>query len=346
MSFSDEIAANFDHLNTKGYILIRNGLENVDESEIEFGRRGVETENYTNVFKFVEKNVMPLVSQHLGFKSPIFGKTHMSDNHNPTTFHRDCYALYQTETSMPKNLYSIISNKKNLQLFQEYPIRLPYHLPQALTMVIFLDSTQFTVIEGSHLMTRVNIFDALPIYWNNYLKINVNVGDIVIFYSHLIHKGYYYPLSLQQSHRRVIQCFELFPNQEQSDFEMRYTAYMGISAETDGISSGSSGGGDITDADDVVKQNELKMERLRSLRILLLKIILSVPIVAWISQMIFYFWMIFNLHEYQLMNLFRNNKQRSKKKRMNMGVPDLDKERKPWREYGSHNYRTDDKFDE
>ena len=98
------IASNLCNLNSKGFVLIRDCLNGVQEEEIKFGQNAIENDNYRDVLKFTHKYFIPKVKQPLGFKSPTFGIAHMTDNNNPTTFHRDYYAIYRNENEMPSKL--------------------------------------------------------------------------------------------------------------------------------------------------------------------------------------------------------------------------------------------------
>ena len=330
MSLSDAIQANYEQLNTNGYLLIRDGLSKTPQKEIETAREAVENDDYVTIFGFMKSRVFPVLESHLGWTSPIIGLTHMSDNDNPTTFHRDLFAVFNTESEVPNLLVNKLNKYKqdrNTSKKEQFPTLLYKHsnISQQLTLVIYLDETEVSVIEGTHLLTRVNPLDAVSMYFTKYRRNFVNCGDIIVFYSHLIHKGAYYPNfnifdSNRKIHRRVIQSFDVYPNRFESDFEMAHVEMSGMQLK-----------------ENKSEEEEAKLENMRQKRVLILKIVLGLPLITGILQFFFFLWMIFQLHEYQLLNLLRERKEVKKNKENKEIVI-------AWRRYGSFHYRCIDDF--
>jgi ectoine hydroxylase-related dioxygenase (phytanoyl-CoA dioxygenase family) len=64
------------------------------------------------------------------------------------------------------------------------------------------------VIPGSHTKLFMNFNDSIKSLGNR-KKIYIEQGDILLFYSNLLHRGIF---TENLTHRRLIQVFEIFPS--------------------------------------------------------------------------------------------------------------------------------------
>jgi hypothetical protein len=110
-------------------------------------------------------------------------KYRVSDTDNKvdaSTFHRDCFALPGTEG-------------------------------RTLTCVVYLDNAVMEVIPGSHRLACASTMQALSLFRRG-RKIAMRPGDILVFYSTLLHRGVF---DIKSEHRRLIQIFACARNAQE-----------------------------------------------------------------------------------------------------------------------------------
>src|SRR5579872_1061911 len=83
-------------------------------------------------------------------------------------------------------------------------------LEPCFTVLTYLDSSCMEIIPKSHKYPHMTYGQALDQFRNNRLKVCLRKGDLLIFQSTLIHRGIF---TENLPHRRLIQVFEVFPNQ-------------------------------------------------------------------------------------------------------------------------------------
>lgn len=74
------------------------------------------------------------------------------------------------------------------------------------TVLHYFDVTQMEVIPGSHLNICDTYYNAVKSF-SKYVRIQMSPGDILIFYSSLLHRGVF---TERKAHRRLIQIFEVY----------------------------------------------------------------------------------------------------------------------------------------
>lgn len=138
--------------------------------------------DYARMISFIRQRMFGALRQHLDWEGPIdFVKLRVSDNNNSADaagFHRDL--IYQGK---------------------EHEFTPPFF-----TCLTYFDHTVLEVIPGSHNIPGYKLMD-LPSLYASKQKIAINPGDILLFYSSLLHRGIF---TEKLPHRRLIQVFEVF----------------------------------------------------------------------------------------------------------------------------------------
>lgn len=171
-------------LQTQGYILLENVI---DQRSIEYARSCMRDDvvDYTSLYKFIANKVLATVNTIMNGTtndwdlSPI--KYRVSDNNNSIdagAFHRDILCIEEW-----------------------YP---------ALTCCCYLDETVMQVIPKSHMLLGESYWNAINIFTTR-VNVRVKPGDILLFHSTMLHRGVF---TKRQPHRRIIQIFDIFKNQE------------------------------------------------------------------------------------------------------------------------------------
>jgi len=168
---------NETELEKNGYLLFRNATDigNVYSSFSNDGKL-----DYDSIKKYIENVMLDTVDKNLNWKSDYI-KFRVSDNNNSSdasTFHRD-----------------IIAQKNEI-------------LP-SFTVLSYLDSTIMEIISESHKDLFISYTDLMKTYKKK-KQIYMNPGDILIFYSTLLHRGIF---TENTKSRKLIQVFEVFPSQ-------------------------------------------------------------------------------------------------------------------------------------
>lgn len=170
-------------LQEDGYIIFRNAI---DPSLLKQCFVGDNKANYKCVQKFIKNHMLQYVNNHLGWKCDYI-KFRLSNNNNSSDasiFHRD------------------IIPQTNQLVYQPF------------TCLTYLDSSEMYVIPESHKTLASDSFMDHSMIYTTRKKIHMNPGDILLFYSTLIHCGIFTNVV---SNRRLLQVFEVFPTTEQLD---------------------------------------------------------------------------------------------------------------------------------
>ena len=171
-------------LKSKGYLLINNAINKSDiiNAQNNIGKKTVNYRRIENFNKLVFDRINEILKLNLKCS-----KYRVSNNNNSTDagqFHRDLK----------------IVNKKYMNN-ANYPI---------FTVVTYLDKSIMEIIPYSHKNYSMNIIDSMINFMKS-VKITVNPGDILIFYSSIIHRGIF---TLKNNNRRIIQNFGCIPVNE------------------------------------------------------------------------------------------------------------------------------------
>ncbi len=168
-----------------GYIVLSNVLSKED---IQYGISCIQQDNrvdYTSTKKFIDEILLKTVQQKCRkITDPKYVKYRFSNNNNSTdasTFHGDIYNHTKSEI-------------------------LPIY-----TVLCYFDDTQLELIPGSH---KYNNNDWSIRTYNKKKIVQINRGDILIFHANLHHRGIHFN---KQPNRRLLQVFEVFPDQKTYD---------------------------------------------------------------------------------------------------------------------------------
>ena len=169
-----------EDLELNGYFLLKNKLSN---NEINYLNYSIldNLVNYSNIQSHIDNNLISIVNESFNWNI-IYCKYRVSNNNNSTDasiFHRD------------------IINYTN-----------SYKCP-CYTLLIYLDNTIMEFIQYSHLQPNMNVSTAFINYFKNKIIINIEIGDILIINSALIHRGIF---SKNKNNRKLIQIFDVFKN--------------------------------------------------------------------------------------------------------------------------------------
>ena len=79
--------------------------------------------------------------------------------------------------------------------------------PPVYTLIIYLDDAKVKVVPGSHDRLKMSNWDAYNI---SALTLKMSPGDAILIHASLLHAGIF--VSNKATPRRVVQCFDVFPN--------------------------------------------------------------------------------------------------------------------------------------
>lgn len=169
-------------LHEDGFIVFRGVLS---DQEVQQGASCIsdsgERVHYANMEQFIRNAMFKRVKESLGLSEKLdFVKYRVSDNNNSAdaaAFHRDL--IFMGDTS------SIIS--------------------PCFTCLTYFDKTTLEVIPGSH-VRNYSLLD-IPNLYAKIMKLTIHPGDILLFFSTLLHRGVF---TEGIKHRRLIQVFEVF----------------------------------------------------------------------------------------------------------------------------------------
>lgn len=167
-------------MNEKGYALMRDILS-PDETDYALSAYVGDTVDYPKMKKFIDTMFLPAVARKLPFMTdPRYVKFRFSDNNNSTdaaVVHRDVYNF---------------TGDKTVEMY---------------TVLCYLDDSEMELHEyshGAHNLGLVECFKARK-------RIQLGKGDVLVFYSTLLHRGVKFG---QTKHRRLLQVFDVFPTAE------------------------------------------------------------------------------------------------------------------------------------
>lgn len=169
-------------LERDGYIHLQNALS---PDEIEFARRCFvgENLNYTNMHRFIHDS--------------MFGKLRQSLNWNPKS------VKYRASNNNNSADASMIHRDLNCQAAE-------LKIIPCFTVLSYLDTTTVELIPGTHKKLAMSLGEAISKFGNGKM-ITINPGDLLIFYSTLLHRGIF---TEKLENRRLIQVFDTFPTPE------------------------------------------------------------------------------------------------------------------------------------
>lgn len=186
-------------LYSNGYILIQNILTN---EEIEFVLNAYNASNnkvnYKNMELFIRNIMLKKINNFLSWNSNFveYIKYRFSNNNNSTDaggFHRD-------------EVYFGNINDYN-----------KYFCP-TFTCLTYLDNTKMEIIPQSHQVVKYN-FTNIHKKYKSKQTIQLNRGDLLVFYSTLLHRGIF---TEKFANRRLLQVFDVFNSRNQYDFYKDY----------------------------------------------------------------------------------------------------------------------------
>lgn len=174
-------------LETDGFLLLRNVLTT---QEIQEGITCITDDgkyvDYARLVSFIRQRMFGALRGNLQDwqdKPLDFVKFRVSDNNNSADasgFHRDL-------------IYQGSSNTGNFT-------------PPFFTCLTYFDQTTLEIIPKSHNVPSYKLVE-LPRLYSSKIAISINPGDLLVFYSSLLHRGIF---TEKLPHRRLIQVFEVF----------------------------------------------------------------------------------------------------------------------------------------
>lgn len=176
-------------LHRDGYFLFRNVLttEEVDKGASCINVTG-EFVDYANMHEFIIGTMFKHVEHLLGLTEPMsYVKYRVSDNNNSAdaaAFHRDL--MFQGNT--------------------------PHIFPPCFTCLTYFDTTTMELIPGSHVKNYALV--DTPFVYAKRVRLEIHPGDILLFFSTLLHRGIF---TEGIKHRRLIQVFEVFTSRAIKD---------------------------------------------------------------------------------------------------------------------------------
>jgi len=171
-----------DVLKKRGYVIFRDAIEN---SDIKHAQKNInkKTVNYTEIEKF-NKVVFNKIYEKTNVRLKC-SKYRVSNKDNSTDagqFHKDFKIL----------------NKKDMN---------KNDIPPVYTVVTYLDTTQMELLPFSHKNYNMSLTESMKSFKDT-VTVKINPGDILIFYSILIHRGVF---TIKGDNRRIIQNFACIP---------------------------------------------------------------------------------------------------------------------------------------
>ena len=173
--------SNYQTLHNEGYLIIKNALNDKELYEIE---KSINNKliNYKLLKLFIDNIFIQKINKKLNWNCE-YNKFRLSNNNNSDAsgMHRD-----------------VLCYDKNKKI---YPI---------FTCLTYLNNTILEIVPKSHKNPTFNIYETFKLYYN-IKKININRGDILIFFATMLHRGIF---TEHLKNRYLLQVFEVFPNIE------------------------------------------------------------------------------------------------------------------------------------
>lgn len=167
-------------MNDKGYAYMQDVLS-PDETEYALSAYVGDKVDYPKMKNFIDTMFLPAVARKLSFmKDPRYVKFRFSDNNNSTdaaVVHRDVYNFTQDKT---------------VEMY---------------TVLCYFDDSEMELHEYSHGAHNIGLVDT----YKARKRVKMGRGDVLVFYSTLLHRGVKFG---QTKHRRLLQVFDVFPSAE------------------------------------------------------------------------------------------------------------------------------------
>jgi hypothetical protein len=165
-----------------GYIILKNVIS---PSDVAFAKNQIigNEVNYTGMTSFINNVVFNKLNRYLDW-NPKNIKYRVSNNNNSadaSLFHRDIVCQGRQLTTIP-----------------------------CFTCLTYLDKTVMELIPSSHYHHVMTTPEAIKNLFQT-VKITMEEGDLLVFYSTLLHRGIF---TENLPNRRLIQVFDVFPNIE------------------------------------------------------------------------------------------------------------------------------------
>tara|TARA_Y100000590_G_C15665898_1_gene994420 strand:+ start:707 stop:1750 length:1044 start_codon:yes stop_codon:yes gene_type:complete len=169
-----------DSLHRDGFVVLRNVL---DPLAVKMAQQNINSKvNYSQIKTFIDQNMMKKINDILQLDL-VNIKYRVSNNNNSSdaaSFHRDLHSYYPNEVT---------------------PV---------FTCLTYLDTAFMELIP----QTFQNISSTIPTIiklWKGRRTIQMNPGDILVFYATTIHRGVFYHKITKNGNRRLIQLFDCVP---------------------------------------------------------------------------------------------------------------------------------------
>lgn len=163
-----------DKLNRNGFIILRNVI---DENKTIYARKQINSKvNYYKLKPYLDNDVIGNVNKKLNLNLDYI-KYRASNNNNSAdaaSFHRDL----QSYTNKSPNVFTVLS---------------------------YLDTSYVELVPYTHRNISISI-TKIKCTLDKRIILKMNPGDILIFYSTLIHRGIFY--KSKNKNRRLIQLFD------------------------------------------------------------------------------------------------------------------------------------------
>ena len=164
-------------MNDKGYVYMKDVLS-PDDTEYALSAYNGTLVDYPKMRDFIDNRFLPAVTRKLPYiTDPRYVKFRFSDNNNSTdaaVVHRDVYN-YTSEKSLPN-----------------------------LTVLCYFDDSEMELHEYSHGAFSTDLVSC----YGTKKRIRMSKGDVLVFYSTMLHRGVKFGKS---KHRRLLQVFDVYP---------------------------------------------------------------------------------------------------------------------------------------
>lgn len=171
-----------------GYSHLKNILT---PTELEFGQICIKDKlvDYNTMKLFISNIFLKKISKELSLSSPLnYVKFRVSDGNNSSdaaAFHRDIFPCTKEKDTKQGGF-------------------------SPLTCLVYFDKTVMELIPKSHLNPFYDYTQLPKLFFSKSQRVTLEPGDILIFYSTLLHRGIFYKQDAA-AHRRLLQVFECFP---------------------------------------------------------------------------------------------------------------------------------------
>lgn len=164
------------HLQINGYVIFR---QVIDPRQLEKCTSPENKANYQCMQDFIDNHLLPVLDHRFGWDSDYI-KFRYSNNNNSadaSNLHRDIIL----QKNMPSPCY---------------------------TCITYLDTANIEIVPGSHKTPFGTSWSAIYHFVTHRKVETLHPGDLMIFSSSLLHRGFF---SYSVKNRRILQVFEIFP---------------------------------------------------------------------------------------------------------------------------------------